>query len=117
MGAVTAPETPSVRRRQDREWQLHARCRYEDPGLFFHPDGERGWARKNRQQRARAICAACPVARECGEYSISFQEAFGSATCRTARRAGNRRVAKVPLRQRYRPDRRTLSTTGLGASH
>jgi WhiB family redox-sensing transcriptional regulator len=78
MGAVTAPETPSVRRRQDREWQLHARCRYEDPGLFFHPDGERGWARKNRQQRARAICAACPVARECGEYSISFQEAFGT---------------------------------------
>lgn len=78
MGAVTAPETPSVRRRQEREWQLHARCRYEDPSLFFHPDGERGWARKNRQQRARAICAACPVARECGEYSISFQEAFGT---------------------------------------
>ncbi|MHA3018884.1 WhiB family transcriptional regulator [Mycobacterium sp. BMJ-28] len=63
---------------QDREWQLRARCRNGDASLFFHPDGERGQARKRRQQMAREVCASCPVARECGEHSIAFEEAFGT---------------------------------------
>ncbi|UNB52961.1 WhiB family transcriptional regulator [Mycolicibacterium sp. YH-1] len=58
-------------------WRKHARCRTEDPGLFSHPDGERGHARARRQQQARQVCAQCPVTRQCGEHSIAFQEAFG----------------------------------------
>ena len=60
------------------EWRVRARCRDEDSSLFFHPDGERGQARKRRQQMASQICASCPVKRECREHSILFQEAFGT---------------------------------------
>lgn len=58
-------------------WQLSARCRSEDRLTFFHPDGERGLARQQRQQRAKAICAQCPVAAECREHSLIAREGFG----------------------------------------
>lgn len=59
-------------------WQLSARCRGCDPSIFFHPDGERGLARRSRQQRAKAICSECPVLRECREHSVVFEESFGT---------------------------------------
>ena len=43
------------------EWQLLGACRDADPTLFFHPEGERGPARRNRDAAAKAICATCPV--------------------------------------------------------
>jgi WhiB family redox-sensing transcriptional regulator len=60
------------------DWRLKARCRSEDPNLFFHPDGERGSARKHRQQLANRVCADCPVIRHCRDHSIWYQEAFGT---------------------------------------
>ena len=30
------------------DWQLEGSCRGEDPGIFFHPEGERGPARAAR---------------------------------------------------------------------
>jgi WhiB family redox-sensing transcriptional regulator len=59
-------------------WQLLARCRGEDVSVFFHPDGERGHDRKRRQQRAKAICAKCPVAAKCREHSLISHERFGT---------------------------------------
>jgi WhiB family redox-sensing transcriptional regulator len=59
-------------------WQLAARCRGEDPSIFFHPDGERGRARKRRQRRAKDICAECPVAAQCRQHSLAFHERFGT---------------------------------------
>jgi len=59
-------------------WRIGARCRNEDPSLFFHPDGERGKARKNRQQLAKKICSECPVLEQCRQHSLAFQEAFGT---------------------------------------
>lgn len=59
-------------------WQLSARCRCEDPAIFFHPDGERGRDRKRRQQQAKAICAACPVAAKCREHAFISNERFGT---------------------------------------
>lgn len=46
--------------------------------LFFHPDGERGHARRRRQQLAKQVCAECPVAEQCLAYSLAFEEAFGT---------------------------------------
>lgn len=60
------------------EWQLLGRCRDEDASLFFHPDGERGHARKRRQQRAKAICAECTVAAQCRRHSLAYNERFGT---------------------------------------
>lgn len=60
------------------EWQLSARCRDEDQSMFFHPDGERGRARRSRQQHAKAICAECPVRMACWEHSVQFEERFGT---------------------------------------
>jgi WhiB family redox-sensing transcriptional regulator len=59
-------------------WQLYAYCRTADPSLFFHPEGERGRARQHRQQKAKEVCAACPVTRQCREHSLIFQESFGT---------------------------------------
>jgi WhiB family redox-sensing transcriptional regulator len=59
-------------------WQLRAQCRGTDPNLFFHPEGERGRQRQLRQQRAKRICADCPVRRECAEHALGFGEFFGT---------------------------------------
>jgi len=67
----------SARSADDREWRIEARCRRADPAIFFHPDGERGVARRQRQQAAKLVCEQCPVARQCREHSLSFGEAFG----------------------------------------
>lgn len=58
-------------------WQLRARCRNEDPAVFFTKEGERGVAVRRRQQRAKAICAQCPVMRECLAHSLQHDEQFG----------------------------------------
>ncbi|MCV7067917.1 WhiB family transcriptional regulator [Mycolicibacterium farcinogenes] len=60
------------------EWRVQARCRDEDPALFFHPDGERTRDRAQRQQLARQICSNCPVVRQCHDHAVRFQEAFGT---------------------------------------
>lgn len=55
-------------------WQLSARCRDEDTAQFFHPEGERGQARKRREHRAKAICARCPVVLQCLQHAMKFPE-------------------------------------------
>ncbi|KUI31715.1 WhiB family transcriptional regulator [Mycobacterium sp. GA-2829] len=59
-------------------WQLAARCRDADHSLFFHPDGERGHARRLREQRAKQVCTSCPVLAQCRTYSLAFEEPFGT---------------------------------------
>jgi WhiB family redox-sensing transcriptional regulator len=58
-------------------WQLAARCRGEDPALFFPPDRERGHDRGIRETRAKALCERCPVTAKCLEHSMKFPEYFG----------------------------------------
>ena len=41
-------------------WQLIGLCRGEDPNVFFHPEGERGPARVNRDVKAKTVCGALP---------------------------------------------------------
>ena len=37
------------------DWQLQGACRGENSDVFYHPDGERGRARAQRESRAKAI--------------------------------------------------------------
>lgn len=59
------------------EWQFEGACRDMDPEMFFHPDGERGPRRRNRDNAAKAICATCPVIQQCREHALAVQEPFG----------------------------------------
>lgn len=59
------------------EWQYQGACRSADPDLFFHPEGERGSARRRRDEAAKAICATCPVIDQCREHSLRVREPYG----------------------------------------
>ena len=59
------------------DWQLQSACRAVDPDLFFHPEGERGPARSNREAAAKSVCATCPVIRQCRAHSLSVREPYG----------------------------------------
>jgi WhiB family redox-sensing transcriptional regulator len=59
------------------DWRAVARCRTADPDLFFHPDGERAGARTDRMNRAKQVCNACPVTRQCADHALDTREGFG----------------------------------------
>lgn len=59
------------------EWQLAGSCRDADPELFFHPELERGAARQHRDAAALAVCAECPVLRQCREHVLGHKESYG----------------------------------------
>ena len=48
-----------------------------DPRLFFHTEGERGAARRGRDDAARAICSGCPVIEHCLAYALDNPELEG----------------------------------------
>jgi WhiB family redox-sensing transcriptional regulator len=54
-----------------------AACRAADPDLFFGPDGERKAERQAREEKARAVCAGCPVRRRCYEQARANGERWG----------------------------------------
>ncbi|MFC0114065.1 WhiB family transcriptional regulator [Kibdelosporangium aridum] len=58
-------------------WQLHGACRGEDIELFFHPDGECGRARAERDAAAIAVCHRCPVLDRCRQHALSTREPEG----------------------------------------
>lgn len=59
------------------EWQYQGACREADPSIFFHPEGERGQARRNRDNKAVEICRSCPVLMQCREQALAAQEPYG----------------------------------------
>jgi WhiB family redox-sensing transcriptional regulator len=59
------------------EWQLQAECRELDTEMFFHPDNERGPRRAAREAAAKAVCARCPVIRECASHALRAREPYG----------------------------------------
>ena len=59
-------------------WRFRAACRGEDPALFFAPGYfERHEEKAAREQRAKAICAACPVSQTCLEFALHVREQHG----------------------------------------
>ncbi|MCQ4120716.1 WhiB family transcriptional regulator [Rhodococcus tibetensis] len=59
------------------EWQVHGLCRGVDSSMFFHPDGQRGRIRKQRELRAKQLCNRCPVLVQCREHALTVEEPFG----------------------------------------
>jgi WhiB family redox-sensing transcriptional regulator len=59
------------------EWQFDGSCRREDPDVFFHPEGERGPSRRNRDAAAKAVCQSCPVLQQCREHALRVREPYG----------------------------------------
>lgn len=58
-------------------WQYDGACRSAEPSVFFHPDGERGSARRRRDEAAKAVCATCAVLVECREHALTAREPYG----------------------------------------
>ena len=59
------------------EWQYAAACKGVDESVFFSPDAERGPSRRAREAAAKALCAVCPVSRECLEHALTVREPYG----------------------------------------
>lgn len=70
------------------DWQMNARCRNTGTELFFAHDGEDRGERIRREQQAKAVCATCPVQRECHTHAITVGEPYGvwGGTTETDRR-------------------------------
>jgi WhiB family transcriptional regulator, redox-sensing transcriptional regulator len=48
-----------------------------DSSVFFHPDGERGAVRADREARAKQVCRTCPVIQQCRHHALSVREPYG----------------------------------------
>lgn len=59
------------------DWQLGARCRELPTAVFFHPWGERGDRRHEREAAAKQICRTCPVIEECARHAFAAREQYG----------------------------------------
>lgn len=76
------------------DWRHRARCRDEDPELFF-PVGSTGPSLLQIQE-AKAVCRQCPVLAECREWSIASGQDHGiwGGMDEDERRAERRRMAR-----------------------
>jgi WhiB family redox-sensing transcriptional regulator len=64
--------------RAEESWQVRAACRGPHASVFFPPPQfERKEEKLDREARAKAICAGCPVKRECLEYAVNIREVHG----------------------------------------
>lgn len=59
------------------DWQYEGACIDMDSSFFFHPDGERGRPRRQRDDEAKAVCRRCPVLLRCREYALTAHEPYG----------------------------------------
>ncbi|MEU9376832.1 WhiB family transcriptional regulator [Streptomyces sp. NPDC048255] len=59
------------------QWQSRAACRDLGTSRFFHPAGERGEDREERDAAAKRVCAGCPVRAACLEHALRSREPFG----------------------------------------
>ena len=64
--------------RTDESWQVRAACRGPMAAVFFPPSHfERKDEKLEREARAKAICAACPVVEPCLEFAVRIKEPHG----------------------------------------
>jgi WhiB family transcriptional regulator, redox-sensing transcriptional regulator len=69
---------PLSAQRVEESWQIKAACRGPQAAVFFPPTQfERKDEKLEREGRAKAICASCPVRRPCLDYAIEIREPHG----------------------------------------
>ena len=61
----------------DWTWIEQGSCRGEDQALFFGDHNERPGRRRAREERALAVCRACPVRARCLEHALTAPERHG----------------------------------------
>lgn len=62
----------------DELWQYRAACRGPHSAIFFPPARlERRPDKRRREQRAKEICAECPVRLDCLNYAVRIREQHG----------------------------------------
>lgn len=78
------------------DWQMRGLCRGADSSVFFHPDGERGRARAQRELRAKEICRQCAVLAQCRSHALAVNEPYGiwGGMSETERELYSRRVRR-----------------------
>ena len=67
--------TPANQDANATAWRYLALCGDYDPDLFF-PIGSSGPAVRQRA-RAKAVCAQCPVRRDCLEWALATEQPYG----------------------------------------
>jgi WhiB family transcriptional regulator, redox-sensing transcriptional regulator len=72
------------------DWRDMAAC-IGTTGLFFGADGEPGTAARKREQRAKAVCNACPVLGQCRAYEDAHPTRWGVVARETAEERIKRR--------------------------
>ena len=79
------------------DWQLDGSCRRENPDVFFHPEGERGPARRNRDSAGQGGlplvpgAAAVPRARPAGARAVRRLGRHDGGRARSVLRRGQLR--------------------------
>jgi WhiB family redox-sensing transcriptional regulator len=75
---TVAPMSAHVVSKLNTDWHDAAHCRGEAGRDFYPPfGGERKRERVAREQRAKTVCAACPVRSQCLEHAIASGERYG----------------------------------------
>ena len=90
---MTIPTSSLVLANADYTWRNLAICRDTDPDLFF-PVGTTGYALV-QIDRAKQVCAECPVNSECLEYALETNQDSGiwGGTSEEERRQLRRSIA------------------------
>lgn len=60
-----------------QDWRDDANCQGTDLAIFFHPDGERGRERQDREAKASRVCRNCPVRAECLNEALTNNYTYG----------------------------------------
>ncbi|MEY9894777.1 WhiB family redox-sensing transcriptional regulator [Catenulispora sp. MAP12-49] len=95
------PAPPSPKSDRERSWFARAACRQAAWRLFFEAEGEGAAPRARRIRAAKAVCAECPVRRECLLFALAKQERYGiwgGFTARERATIKRRRLARTSRR-------------------
>ncbi|MCY4068601.1 MAG: WhiB family transcriptional regulator [Acidimicrobiaceae bacterium] len=64
--------------REQSEWQLRAACRGPHSSVFYPPEYvEKRHEKRQRELRAKDICATCSVQPQCLQYALDIGEQHG----------------------------------------